>query len=72
VPGWDLHDLGADGGEHGVKRGGELGVAVADQVPESLRPVVQVHQQVAGLLCDPLAGGVGGDPGGLSEGLCNG
>ena len=29
----------------------------------ALGPVTEVHQQVAGLLGDPGAGGVGGDPG---------
>jgi hypothetical protein len=55
----------ADGraGEHGVERGGEFAVPVADQEPEPVRLLFEVHQQVAGLLGDPVAGGVGGDPG---------
>ena len=36
---------------------------VADQEPEPIGAVVEVHQQVAGLLGDPGPGGVGGDPG---------
>ena len=61
-------DRGADdpqvgAGEDGVERGGELAVSVADQEPELLGAVAEVHQQVAGLLGDPGAGGVGGDSG---------
>jgi len=41
--------------------GGELGVAVPDQEPEASTGVVEVHQQVAGLLGEPGAGGVSGD-----------
>jgi hypothetical protein len=45
------------------RRRGELAVAVADQEPELLGAVAEVHQEVvAGLLGDPGAGGVGGDP----------
>ena len=50
-----------DGGEHGVEGGGELGVPIADQEPEATAGVVEVHDQVAGLLGEPGAGGVGGD-----------
>jgi hypothetical protein len=61
-------DRGADdadvrAGEHGVERGGELAVPVADQEPEPVRSLSEVHQQVAGLLGDPGSGGVGCDPG---------
>ena len=49
------------GGEDGVERGGELGVAVADQEPEAAAGVVEVHEQVAGLLGQPGAGGMRGD-----------
>ena len=61
-------DRGADdpqvgAGEDGVERGGELAVPVADQEPEPVAAVAEVHQQVAGLLGDPGAGGVGGHPG---------
>jgi hypothetical protein len=54
-------DVGA--GEDRVEGGGELAVPVADQEPELLGLFAEVHQQVAGLLSDPGAGGVGGDPG---------
>jgi hypothetical protein len=59
----DDADVGA--GEHGVEGGGELAVAVAvaDQEPGSFGLVAEVHEQVAGLLGDPGAGGVGGDAG---------
>ena len=56
-----LDDPDVDGGEDGVERGGELGVAVADEEPEAAAGVVEVHEQVAGLLGEPGAGGVGGD-----------
>jgi hypothetical protein len=55
--------LGIDGGVDGVERGGELGVAIADEESEASAGVVEVHEQVAGLLGDPGAGGVRGDPG---------
>ena len=59
--GADDADVGA--GEHRVEGGGELAVAVADQEPEPVGVVAEVHEQVAGLLGDPGPGGVGGDPG---------
>ena len=40
-----------------------LAVPVADQEPELVGVVAEVHEQVAGLLGDPGPGGVGGDPG---------
>ena len=54
-------DVGAV--EHGGEGRGELAVAVADQEPELLGAVAEVHEQVAGLLGDPGPGGVSGDPG---------
>src|SRR6188472_2187762 len=60
---WDADDGDGGAGEHGVEGGGELGISVADQEPELLGAVAEVHEQVAGLLGDPGAGGVGGDPG---------
>ena len=59
--GADDADVGA--GEDRVEGDGELAVSVADQEPELLGLVAEVHQQVAGLLGDPGAGGVGGDLG---------
>src|SRR3954453_11391049 len=56
-----LDDADVDGGEDGVKGGRELGVAVPDEEPEPWAGVVEVHEQVAGLLDKPGAGGVGGD-----------
>ena len=57
-----LDDRDVDGGEDGVEGGGELGVAIADEEPEPLAGVVEVHGQVAGLLGQPRAGRVRGDP----------
>ena len=45
----------ADRGEHRVERRGELGVPVPDQELEAVRVILEVHQQVAGLLGHPLA-----------------
>ena len=45
-----LEHLDVDRGEDGVKRGGELGVAIADEKPEQPPGVVEVHGQVAGQL----------------------
>jgi hypothetical protein len=50
-------------GEPGVDGGVKPAVPVADQVSEPVGAVAEVHEQVAGLLSDPGAGGVGGDPG---------
>jgi hypothetical protein len=50
-------------GEDGVERGGELAVPIADEQPERLGALAEIHQQVAGLLGDPVPGGMGGDPG---------
>ena len=49
--GADDADVGT--GEHVVEGGGELAVSVADQEPEPVGAVVEIHQQVAGLLGDP-------------------
>jgi hypothetical protein len=56
-------DADVGGVDHGVEGLGELGVAVLDQESEVVGAVAEVHQEVAGLLGDPVAGGVGGDPG---------
>jgi hypothetical protein len=56
-----LDDSDVDGGEDGVECGRELGVAIADEEPEELVGIVEVHEQVAGLLGQPGAGWVGGD-----------
>ena len=58
--GADDPDVGV--GEDGVERSGELAVPVADQEPEPIGAIAEVQQQVAGLLGDPGAGGVAGDP----------
>ena len=56
-----LDDPDVDGGEDGVERGGELGVAIADKEPDAAPGVVEIHAEVAGLLGQPGAGRVGGD-----------
>jgi hypothetical protein len=55
-----LDDLDARGGEYGVEDGGELGVPVAQREPRLVCSLVEVDQQVPGLLGDPDAGGVSG------------
>ena len=62
-PGWGAEDGDVGAGEHGVEGGSELGISVADQEPELGGAVTEVDQQVAGLLGDPGAGGMSGDPG---------
>ena len=59
--GADDADVGA--GEHRVEGCDELAVWVADQKPELLGLVAEIHEQVAGLLGHPGAGGMGGYPG---------
>jgi hypothetical protein len=59
--GADDSDVGT--GEHGGKVGSEFAVSVADQESEAVGAVAEIHEQVAGLLGDPDAGGMGGDPG---------
>jgi hypothetical protein len=56
-----LDDPDIDRGEHGIEGGGELGVAVADEEPEPPMGLVEVDEQVAGLLGEPLPGPVRGD-----------
>ena len=62
-----LDDPDVDGGEDRVEGGGELGVAVADEEQKAAVGVVEVHEQVAGLLGEPGAGGVRG---GATDGSC--
>ena len=68
-----VNDADVGGGEDGVECGGELGVAVPDEEPEATAGVVEVHEQVAGLLGHPSAGGIRGDaedvhsPGGVLD-----
>jgi hypothetical protein len=50
-------DADVGGGEDGVERGGELGVAIPDQKPELAPGVVEVHEQAAGQLGQPSARG---------------
>ena len=58
-----LDDPHAGRGEHRVERRGELGVPVPDQELEALGVIVEVHQQVTGLLGHPLPRRVSSDPG---------
>ena len=59
--GADDADVGA--AEYRVEGGAELAVPIADQEPKLGGAVAEGHRQVAGLLGDPAAGGMGGDPG---------
>src|ERR1019366_9306699 len=52
--------LDTDRGEHLVEAGGELGVPVADEEPESTTGIFEVRGEIAGHLCDPWAVRVGG------------
>ena len=55
-------DPDVDAGEDRVERGGELAVPVADQEPEPVGAIAEIHQQVTGLLGHPGTGRVGDDP----------
>jgi hypothetical protein len=61
-PDWGADDADVGAGEDRVEAGGELAVSIADEEPELLGAVAEVHQQVAGLLGDPGAGEMSGDP----------
>jgi hypothetical protein len=50
---WGSHGIDAGAGQDCIKRWGELAGAVADEEPERGGTVVEVHQQVAGLLGGP-------------------
>jgi hypothetical protein len=54
--GWDLHGADPGVGENGVERVAELISSVTDEEPEGGGSVVEVHQQVAGLLGCPCSG----------------
>src|SRR4051812_31407728 len=58
-PGLGADDALVGAGEHGVEGGGELPVPVANQESELSGVVAELHEQVAGLLGDPVPGGVG-------------
>jgi hypothetical protein len=53
VPRSGADDPYVDASEYRVEGGSELAVAVADQEPEPLDVVAEVHDEVAGLLGDP-------------------
>jgi hypothetical protein len=48
--------------EDGIESIRVLAIIVADQVPQRGLGIVEVPQDLSGLLCDPGLGGVGGDP----------
>jgi hypothetical protein len=58
----DLHSVGAGPGQDRVERGGELAGPVADEEPEGGGAVVEIHQQVAGVLGGPGSGGMARRP----------
>ena len=43
---WDLHDVDPGAGQDRIERGGELSGAVADEEPDGVGAIVEVHQQV--------------------------
>jgi hypothetical protein len=57
---WRQHHVGALRVEDVVKRSAELPVTVADEEAHPAPLLLQCLQEVAGLLCDPGAVGVGG------------
>jgi hypothetical protein len=58
-----LDDVDAGRGEHRVEDSGEFRVAVAQQEPQIVGSLVEIHKQIAGLLGDPGAARVGGNAG---------
>jgi hypothetical protein len=59
--GRNLDDLDVLGGEHRVERSGELRVSVTDQEPKPGDPIIEVGDQIAGLLGGPLGRRMGRD-----------
>ena len=57
-----LDDPDPFSGEDGVEGGGELGVAISDQELGQRRPFLQLVAEIAGLLGDPAADGIGLTP----------
>jgi hypothetical protein len=57
----NLRDRDAFAGEDCVEGGGELGVAVADEVRKCGGTVAELSQQLPGVLSGPGGGGAGGD-----------
>ena len=58
--GRDLDHLDACVGQHRVERGGELSGPIADQEPEPLDVLAEVHDEVAGFLGGPGSVGMSG------------
>ena len=61
-PDWGHQDFGVLRPEHVVEAAGELRVVVAEQEADLSSSLPHRQQQVAGLLGDPAAVGVGGHP----------
>jgi hypothetical protein len=59
--GWDLDRIDTDISQDGIELGGELPGRVADQEPEVLGTVLEIHDQVADLLSGPVPVRVRGD-----------
>jgi hypothetical protein len=62
-----LADLGAVAGEHGVDGPGEPGIAGPDQEAERVGAVLELQEEIAGLLGDPLARGICGNAEGVDN-----
>ncbi|SFR29179.1 hypothetical protein SAMN04488564_117103 [Lentzea waywayandensis] len=60
TPRRDLHDIDPSVRENGIERSGELAGPVTNQKSKLVGPVVQLHEEVASLLCGPRAVRVGG------------
>jgi hypothetical protein len=59
---WDPHSVDSCAGQDAVERCRELAGPVADEEPEGGGTVVEVHQQVVGLLGGPGSGRMAGRP----------
>jgi hypothetical protein len=60
TPRRNLHSVDPRAGQHTVEAGGELAGPVADQEPERRGAVIQIHQQIPGLLGGPRSGRMAG------------
>jgi hypothetical protein len=60
TPRWNPHGVDSGVGQDGIERRGELAGAVADEELERGSAVVEVHQEVAGLLGGPGSGWMAG------------
>jgi hypothetical protein len=62
TPRRDLHGFDASASQDGIDGGGELAGAVSNEEPDPGGTVVEVHQEVAGLLGDRRSSWVTGRP----------